>query len=273
MDESFSSQQQQEVWRLFSSATNDNAPPRFPQKWTTKCKRPPYLCSRFLATTGAGQHSLRAAMAEPIETKTRNLQDEILYQVYSDYSLEEGSGNQVDRDDLEHFSIIDRDRELFDSQGMSTSTLYRQKSAWWYPRSYSAMKNTVITFPSFQNDIWRLDPRGDGSVKSKLSFSTLAIQTHRLLKRLVSFVKSAFGLILCPYEMARTLSSAVQVSVNNSIQLSSMPRFGIPPLVNGMSLLMLSKLDCTIQHLFSCQMQPCWLVAVVVEIFSPPYLF
>jgi hypothetical protein len=105
-------------------------------------------------------------MAEPIETKTRNLQDEILYQVYSDYSLEEGSGNQVDRDDLEHFSIIDKDRELFDSQGMPTSTLYRQKSAWWYPRSYSAMKNTVITFPSFQNDIWRLDPRGDGSVKS-----------------------------------------------------------------------------------------------------------
>jgi hypothetical protein len=56
MDESFSSrqqQQQQEVWHLFSSATNDNAPPRFPQKWTTKRKRPPYLCSRFLATTGA----------------------------------------------------------------------------------------------------------------------------------------------------------------------------------------------------------------------------
>jgi hypothetical protein len=48
----------------------------------------------------------------------------------------------------------------------ANSTLYRQQSAWWYPRSYAARKNTVITFPSFQNDIWRLDPRGDGSLKS-----------------------------------------------------------------------------------------------------------
>ena len=101
----------------------------------------------------------------------------------------------------------------------------------------------------------------------------MAIRTHRVLKRLVSFVKSAFGLILCPYQMARSLSSAVQVSVNNSIQLSSMPRFRMPPLLNGMSLLKLSKLDCTIRHLFSCQMQPRWLVAVVIEIYLPPYLF
>ena len=47
-------------------------------------------------------NSLRASMVELIETKTRNLEDEILYQVYSDYSLEESSGNQVDRDDLEN---------------------------------------------------------------------------------------------------------------------------------------------------------------------------
>jgi hypothetical protein len=47
-------------------------------------------------------NSLRTAMAELIETKTRNLEDEILYQVYSDYSLEESSGNHVDRDDLEN---------------------------------------------------------------------------------------------------------------------------------------------------------------------------
>jgi hypothetical protein len=33
-------------------------------------------------------------------------------------------------------------------------------------RSYSARKNTVITFPSFQNDIWRLVPRGNGSLRS-----------------------------------------------------------------------------------------------------------
>jgi hypothetical protein len=48
----------------------------------------------------------------------------------------------------------------------ANSTLYHQKSAWWYPRSYSARKNTVITFPSFQNDIWSLDPSGNGSLKS-----------------------------------------------------------------------------------------------------------
>jgi hypothetical protein len=82
----------------------------------------------------------------------------------------------------------------------------------------------VITFPSFQNDIWRLDPRGNGSLKSVATVpgpafkkeapatmfdrnKILAIQgvqeavvlniakirTHRLLKRLVSFVKSAFA--------------------------------------------------------------------------------
>ena len=46
----------------------------------------------------------------------------------------------------------------------ANSTLCHQGSAWWYPRSYSASGNTVILFPSFQNDIWRLDPRGDGSL-------------------------------------------------------------------------------------------------------------
>jgi hypothetical protein len=50
------------------------------------------------------------------------------------------------------------------------------------------------------------------------------------------------------------LSLVVQVSVNNSIQLSSMLRFGIPLLVSDMSLLQLSMLNCTIWQLFSCQM-------------------
>ena len=60
-------------------------------------------------------------------------------------------------------------------------------------------------------------------VQEAVVLGDMAIRTHRLLKRLVSFVKSAFRLIPYPYQMARSLSSAavVQVSVNNSIQLSS----------------------------------------------------
>ena len=145
----------------------------------------------------------------------------------------------------------------------ANNTIYRQNSVWWYPSwSYSARKNTVITFPSFQNDIWRLNPHGNGSLKSvatapgpafkkeapatmfdahkkflrfkvfkKMSFSTWQSERTKFLKRLVSFVKSAFALILCPYQLARSLSSAVQVSVNNSIQLSSMPRFCLDDLL------------------------------------------
>mmetsp|Transcript_28963 Transcript_28963/g.52409 ORF Transcript_28963/g.52409 Transcript_28963/m.52409 type:complete len:112 (+) Transcript_28963:1028-1363(+) len=83
--------------------------------------------------------------------------------------------------------------------------------------------------------------------------------------------------------MARSLSSAVQVSVNNSIQLSSMPRFGIPLLVSGVSPLKLSKLDCT-SHSTAILLpdatmlvggggRPGPVVNENVEIYSPPYLF
>ena len=146
------------------------------------------------------------------------------------------------------------------------STLYHQGSAWWYPRSYSASGNTVILFPSFQNDIWRLDPRGDGSLTKVATvpgpvFNKQAPATmfdrHKILaiqgaqealpmKRLASFVNSVSGPILVPYQMARFLLSAVRVSVNSLIQLSSMLRFGILLPGSGASLLKLSKLDCTI---------------------------
>jgi hypothetical protein len=134
-------------------------------------------------------------------------------------------------------------------------------------------KIQIITYPSFQNDTWRLVRRGNGSLNSvatvpgpafKKEAPATMFDRHKILAiqgvqeavvlnirnlNVSTFEKtgqlrekSAFGLILCPYRMVRSLSSAVQVSVNNSIQLPSMPRFGIPPLVNGVSLLMLSKL-------------------------------
>ena len=48
----------------------------------------------------------------------------------------------------------------------ANNTLYVRRNAWWYPKSYSARQNTVIVFHPQQNDIWRLDPRGDGSLES-----------------------------------------------------------------------------------------------------------
>jgi DNA-directed RNA polymerase sigma subunit (sigma70/sigma32) len=72
-------------------------------------------------------------MAELIETKTSALEDEILYQVYSDYYSEKelSRASQVDLDDdddLEYLSVIphpndndnNHEEELFDSQGMPT---------------------------------------------------------------------------------------------------------------------------------------------------------
>jgi galactokinase len=55
-------------------------------------------------------NSLRAAMAELIETKTSALEDEeILYQVYSDYysenDLSRASQVDLDDDDLEYLSV------------------------------------------------------------------------------------------------------------------------------------------------------------------------
>ena len=66
-------------------------------------------------------NTLRAAMAALIEKKTNALEEEILYQVYSDYSQELSTRNQeLDVNDLEHLSVITPDEEeeaLFDPEG------------------------------------------------------------------------------------------------------------------------------------------------------------
>jgi RNA polymerase sigma factor (sigma-70 family) len=128
---------------------HDDAPSRFLKKKTTKRKRPPSAAAAaadFWQRREMANHeiltrqedlelgqkvvranSLRAAMAELIETKTSALEDEILYQVYSDYYSEKelSRASQADLDDLEYLSVIphpndDNEEELFDSEGMPT---------------------------------------------------------------------------------------------------------------------------------------------------------
>jgi DNA-directed RNA polymerase sigma subunit (sigma70/sigma32) len=128
---------------------HDDAPSRFQKKKTTKRKRPPSAAAAadFWQRREMANHeiltrqedlelgqkvvranSLRAAMAELIETKTSALEDEILHQVYSDYysenDLSRASQVDLDDDDLEYLSVIhpndNNEEELFDSQGMPT---------------------------------------------------------------------------------------------------------------------------------------------------------
>ncbi len=48
----------------------------------------------------------------------------------------------------------------------ANNSLYVRRNAWWYPKSYSARQTTVFVFHAQQNDLWILDPRGDGSLQS-----------------------------------------------------------------------------------------------------------
>lgn len=49
--------------------------------------------------------------------------------------------------------------------GGANNTIYRTRGGWWYPRTFSARHNTALVFFNRQNGIWKLDPRGAGSLK------------------------------------------------------------------------------------------------------------
>lgn len=47
----------------------------------------------------------------------------------------------------------------------ANDTMYLRRGAWWFPRAYAARRNTVIVFVNNRNEIWKLDPRGEGSIQ------------------------------------------------------------------------------------------------------------
>ena len=46
----------------------------------------------------------------------------------------------------------------------ANNTLYLRGAAWWYPRTFSAKGNVAIVFINSKNEVWKLDPRDNGSL-------------------------------------------------------------------------------------------------------------
>jgi hypothetical protein len=46
----------------------------------------------------------------------------------------------------------------------ANNTIYRWRGGWWYPRTFCARQNTAIVLFNNQNGIWKLDPRGSGTL-------------------------------------------------------------------------------------------------------------